>query len=194
MSLRAFAIVWWCVLVAEAVLVAPPARPDQSEWLWRLLSGEWAGEEPAVIALFNLMGVWPFALAAQLAPWLRRRPVPLWPFAIGSMFLGAFVLLPGIAIGGTPVPAASWQRWLAKPAWLAVLALATFALVAYGATGSAAGFAHAFRTEQFVHVMTLDFVSLWALSILVARERGGPWAITAVPVLGSLAWTARAGR
>jgi hypothetical protein len=66
----------------------------------RLLTGQWDGEEPVVVALFNLMGVWPFVLAAQLAPWLRRRPLPLWPFALGSMVLGAFVLLPGLAVAG----------------------------------------------------------------------------------------------
>lgn len=125
MGLRVGAVVLWVALIGEAVVWAPPARPDQGAWVLRLLTGQWDGEEPVVVALFNLMGVWPFVLAAQLAPWLRRRPLPLWPFALGSMVLGAFVLLPGLAVGGAPQPMGRWQGWLTRPAWSVVLCLVT---------------------------------------------------------------------
>lgn len=41
--------------------------------------------------------------------------------------------------------------------------------------------------------MTFDFLALWLTSVLVARERGGPWGLTLVPILGALAWTNRMG-
>jgi hypothetical protein len=191
MWLRVGAVVLWVALLGEALAFAPPARPDQGAQVVRLLTGQWSGEEPVVVALFNLMGVWPFVLAAQLAPWLRRRPVPLWPFALGSMALGAFVLLPGLALGGAPQPMARWQGWLTRPAWLGLLALAATALFGFALTGSHAGYAHAFHHESLVHVMTFDFGALWLTSVLVARERGGPWGLALVPILGALAWTWR---
>lgn len=191
MWLRVGAVVLWFALIGEVVAFAPPARLDQGALVWRLLTGPWSGEEPVVVALFNLMGVWPFVLAAQLAPWLRRRPLPLWPFAVGSMALGAFVLLPGLALWGAPQPMARWQGWLTRPAWLGLLGLAAIALSAYASTGSHAGYAWAFHHQPLVHVMTFDFGALWLTSVLVARERGGPWALALVPMLGALAWTWR---
>lgn len=186
---RLAAAVVWVLLLVEAVWIAPPARPDQTEWLLRLMRGDWAGEEPLVVALFNLMGVWPFVLGAQLAPWLRGRPVPLWPFALGSMVVGAFVLLPGLVVGGSALPA-PWQRWLDRPVWLGFLAVVASGLAIFGGVaGDPAAYQRAFWTESFVHVMSFDFLALWFVSVLVARERGGPWVWALVPILGGLAWS-----
>ncbi len=96
----------FALLLGEALLFSPPQRPDQTEWVMRLLTGDWAREEPSVVALFQLMGVWPMAMLALLAPRLRRGPVALWPFVLGSMALGAFMLLPGLALGCEAKPVA----------------------------------------------------------------------------------------
>ena len=168
---RGIYVVLWVALVAEAVLLSPPARPDQSAWIGRLLTGQWAGEEPWVVVLFQLMGVWPFVLAALLAPRLRRRPVPLWPFVGVSMAIGAFGLLPGLALGGKTQPPWRWARWLRHPVWLAALGIAVVALVTWGiVAGDPSAFVHAFQTEQFVHVMTFDFVALGVTAGLVATD------------------------
>ncbi|MEZ4317785.1 MAG: hypothetical protein R3F61_09785 [Myxococcota bacterium] len=189
--LRAVWVALFALLLGEALLLSPPQRPDQTAWILRLLTGDWAGEEPLVVALFQLMGVWPLALAALLAPWLRREPVPLWPFALGSMALGAFSLLPGLALGGTPVPPARWQQRLGSRVVAGGIAVPALVLFGWGVVaGSPSAFAAIWRTEQFVHVMALDFLTLWAVSIGVARHQGGPWALTFVPVLGALAYRA----
>jgi hypothetical protein len=182
----------FCALLAEAVWLSPGQRPDQSEWLIRLMTGDWANEEPLVVVLFNLMGVWPMALLALLSPWLRRRPIPLWPFAAGSFVLGAFSLLPGLALGGTPVPMAGWQRVLGSR-WVALLLLLPgVGLMAWGlATGSPEAFASSWQNEQFVHIMALDFAALWLTSVLVARDQGGPWQFTLIPLLGALVYRAQ---
>ncbi len=176
-------------LLGEALVLSPPQRPDQNAWVLRLLTGQWSGEEPSVVALFQLMGVWPLAMAALLAPRLRRRPVPLWPFALGSMALGAFVLLPGLALGGEPGPEARWQGWLRHRALLSVLGLATVSLVGWAVVaGDAAAFRAAWRSEQFVHVMSHDFVALWITSLIAAHEQQERrWWWCAVPLLGLLA-------
>ena len=186
---RAAYLTIWLVLLAEAFLLAPPQRPDQTEWVLRLLSGDWAGEEPSVVALFQLMGVWPMAMFALLSPRLRRAPAPLWPFVLGAMALGAFVLLPGLILGGTAQPVARWQRWLGGRAAAGVLLLAAGALMGWALlAGDPAAFAKAWRAEQFVHVMTHDFVALWLTSVVAAHEqREARWRWAALPLLGPLA-------
>lgn len=177
----------WVALVGYAALFAPEARPDQTAWIWRLLTGDWAGEDPWVVVVFNLLGVWPFAMAALLAPMLRRAPVPLWPFALSSFAIGAFGLLPGLALGGETQPMARWQRWLFHPVLRVSLAAVVLVLVAWGvAAGQPAVFLDAFATEQLVHVMTFDFAALWITSIVVAREQGRAWGWAFVPILGAL--------
>lgn len=181
----------WAVLMAEALLLSPSARPDQTAWLIRLMTGDWAGEEPLVVALFQLMGVWPVAMAALLAPRLRRRPIPLWPFALASMALGAFVLLPGVVLGGTPLAPserARWQTWLGSRVLVGLAAIPAVALVVWGlVAGSPAAFLEVWRTEQFVHVMALDFCVLWAASVVLAwaEDPDGAW-VACVPLFGAL--------
>lgn len=180
----------WALLFFDAILLAPSARPDQEAWILSLLTGAWDGEEPWVVAHFMLMGVWPFVLGAQLSARLRRAPVPLWPFALGSMFLGAFVLLPGLFIGGTTKPESSWQPWLRHPVWVAFQGLSAAGLVGWAVvSGSPARWLEAFQTEQFVHVMAFDFAALWLTSILVELEHGGAWRRALVPLWGG-AWAA----
>ncbi|MEN0064747.1 MAG: hypothetical protein AAGA48_21560 [Myxococcota bacterium] len=177
----------WAILLAYAVLFAPPSRPDQDAWVMRLLTGEWEGEEPWVVVIFNLLGVWPLVMASLLAPWLRRRPIGLWPFVAGSMALGAFILIPGLVIGGKPQPVATWQRFLRHPAFRGALALGTMAMVAGAiALGDPEEYARIFARDQFVHVMSLDFAVLYLTSVVVAREQGGSWGWALLPLLGGL--------
>lgn len=184
---RLVLVVLWSLLLAEALLLSPPARPDQSEWLLRIATGDWAAEEPLVVVLFNLMGVWPVAMGALLAPRLRRSPVPLWPFVVASMALGAFVLIPGLVLGGEPRDVRPWQRWLGSRWMAGLLLVPTVLLLAWGAlAGSPAAFLQVWRTEQFVHIMALDFVTLWSVSILVAQQSGERWALALVPLVGPL--------
>ncbi len=185
----------WLALVAESVLLAPAARPDQTAWLVALMSGQWDGIDPWVVAHFNLMGVWPLVLAALLAPELRRRPVPLWPFALSSFAIGAFGLLPGLALGGEVREPARWQGWVGHRAvgvlgFTAASALVGWALLA----GDGSEWVRSFREEQFVHIMAFDFVALWATSVVVAWERHERWWLALVPLWGAAALVVVDGR
>ncbi len=184
----------WLALVLEALFVAPGPRPDQAEWVGRLLTGAWAGEEPSVVATFQLLGVWPLAMGALLAPWLARRPVPLWPFVVLSMGFGAFALVPGLVLGGREPGPDGAVRWLRHPVFVGGLALGAILLIGWGVlAGDPGAYAEAFATSSLVHVMTLDFVLLWVTSVVVARAQGGPWGLTVVPLLGALAWVIAVG-
>ena len=178
----------FAALLGEALLLAPPGSDGTAGRVVDWLTGSWSGYEPMVVAHFQSMGVWPVVLAAMCAPWLRGRPVPLWPFALGSMALGGFVLLPGLALprrAGPPV----WgigSRWVGVGAGVVTLALAGWALAA----GHAGAWQTAYGSDQLVHVMTWDFIALWAVSIGIAQARDGRGWWCVVPLLGACAWVA----
>ena len=99
--LRVVAVVLFGLLLGEAMVLAPPSAEGTGAQVMDWMTGHWSGYEPMSVVHFQLMGVWPFVLAALCAPWLRGRRIPLWPFALGSMALGAFALLPGLALPRT---------------------------------------------------------------------------------------------
>ena len=54
----------WLGFVSYAFLLAPPDRPNTLQLIIDLSTGKWAGINPLVIALFNLMGILPIIYAA----------------------------------------------------------------------------------------------------------------------------------
>ena len=90
--------VLWAGFALYAFLLAPPDRPETFDLIVRLSTGQVAAENPLIVALFNLMGIWPLVYCCVLFADGRGQPVRAWPFAIGSMVLGAFVLLPYLAL------------------------------------------------------------------------------------------------
>jgi hypothetical protein len=84
----------WVSFVTYAVYFSPPSQPDTGVLIQRLASGNWDGINPAIVALFNLMGLWPLIYAClALADGHGQRAIA-WPFVLGSFGLGAFSLLP----------------------------------------------------------------------------------------------------
>ncbi|MGB5972906.1 MAG: DUF2834 domain-containing protein, partial [Nodosilinea sp.] len=54
----------WLGLTLYAFILAPPSQPDTAGLILRLSTGAWEGINPAVVALFNAMGIWPVVYAA----------------------------------------------------------------------------------------------------------------------------------
>ena len=182
---RRTALLLWIALVAVAV-VAPPTRPDLWEWVGRVMSGDWSGENPLLLAQFNLMGIWPVLFGILLAPQWRDRPVPSWPFVIASMMVGAFSLLLFFVFRSGPperVVRPDWTRWI-------TLAMGVMAagLVGWGVlAGDVAGWTQQWRSEGLVFVMTADFFVLVVAFALEARAQGLRWPLALFPVVGSAA-------
>ncbi len=159
----------WVALVALGFGPLAPAepRPDQTEWLIRLLTGDWAGENPAVVAEFCLMGLWPPLLALLLRDRWRERPVPAWPFLLASVGLGCYALLPWFFLarpGSPPRPPGLLGRLAG-----AALALTSAGFLAWGLlAGDLPAFWQGVQTDPFLWAMTLDFAAFWALSITLA--------------------------
>ncbi|MEL6347176.1 MAG: DUF2834 domain-containing protein [Myxococcota bacterium] len=165
----------WVVLVLDLAVWSPPPAPGQDQWVLEALTGQWSGKNPATVALFNVMGIWPLLYASRFVYELRARPIPAWPFILGGMGLGAFVIFPYLFMQPTP-PAGRDPgpvlRGFGSPVVQGLLLLSIVVMLAWGAiAGDLSGFVAAWRTEQLVQVMSLDFVAL-ALVFGISWVRG----------------------
>lgn len=188
----------WLGFVLYAFFLAPPALPDTLETILQLSSGQWDGLNPAIVALFNLMGIWPMIYACLALIDGPGQKIPAWPFVVGSFALGAFALLPYLALREpNPTFEASKTKLLSllDAVWTGrLIALGSLVLLGYGVlNGDWADFAQQWRTSQFIHVMSLDFCMLCALvgallkDDMAKRNLNNPalfWAATLIPLLG----------
>lgn len=158
----------WAIGMGLAFGLAPPNRPDLWDWLVRLLTGQWTGENPLVVAHFQLMGIWPMLCAALLRrEWARPVRLPAWPFLLGAFGLGCFVLLPYLflrrapALGDPGVPRLVWGA----------LGAAFAGFLGWGlVAGDLPAWLHAVRTDGFMWPMAWDFL-LFA-GVFAAEARG----------------------
>lgn len=198
MGRRIFLTILWISFITYAFLGAPPQQPDTFDLISRLASGSWDGINPAIIALFNAMGIWPMIYGCWLLVDGHEQRVAAWPFAIASFAVGAFALLPYLILR-TPSDrfVGSQSRLLAvvESRWVgALLSIGAAVVLAYGLwAGDWSSFAEAWRSSRFIHVMSLDFGLLWLLvpALLgddMARRglnnRALFWLVVLVPLLG----------
>ncbi|MBD2336787.1 DUF2834 domain-containing protein [Calothrix sp. FACHB-156] len=189
----------WLGFIVYAFFLAPPDRPDTFELIKNLSTGQWQGINPLVIALFNIMGIWPVIYSALVLFDGRGQKIRAWLFAIASFAVGAFALLPYLALR-QPNPQFQGQKnavlkLLDSRVTGVGLTIATAILVAYGLQGNWADFAQQWQTSRFIHVMSLDFVLLCLLfpallgDDMARRGWKNPalfWLITLIPLFGPL--------
>ncbi len=194
-----FALIWFS-FVGYAFLLAPADQGNTLPLIQKLSTGQWEEINPLIIALFNLMGIWPMVYGGVLFTDGCSQKIPAWPFASASFGLGAFAILPYLALRD-PAPKMSGQPnrflifWESRWLW-SVLGLGAIALFSYGLTqGDWNDFIQQWYTSQFIHVMSLDFCLLSLLfptlmqDELTRREMGSPWlAISLIPLLGPLTY------
>lgn len=200
-ALRTAAWATWLALLAAWVLAAPPQPDDVGAWVVRILTGDWAGEEPLLVAEFQLMGIWPLAFTALLARDLRDRPLPAWPFLLASVAIGAFGLLPWLGLRRWDAPrrreAGRVEAAAASPILGLIVAALSIGWIGWGLVhGDPEAFLARRATDGFVWVMTWDFCALWAWSVVLAvREatgHGAPLrgALAVLPGVGAGLWAA----
>jgi hypothetical protein len=192
----------WGLFVIYAFAFAPPNQPDTFTLIQDLSTGHFAGINPLVIALFNLMGVLPLLYGCFLYSDGRMQKIPAWVFAIASFGVGAFVILPYLALRQPNPLFAGEKNW-----WLKLwdsritggfIATGAIVLLIYGITqGNWSDFVQQWQTSRFIHVMSLDFCLLCLLfPFLLAddmtrrglTDRRIFWAVTLVPLLGALTY------
>jgi len=192
----------WLGFSVYAFGFAPPDRPDTFELIARMVTGDWEGINPAVLALFNLMGIWPLMYVYVLLGDGRGQRLWAWPFVAASFGVGAFALLPYLALRRPHRSFLGDRGWLLgfldRRAWALPLLLGAIALVVWGiGWGDWADFSQQWQNSRFIHVMSLDFCLLTVLfptilgDDLARRGVRDPWvfwAVALVPLLGPAAY------
>lgn len=194
----------WLGFVSYAFLLAPPDRPDTFELIKNLSTGQVAGINPLIVALFNLMGIWPMIYSSLMFADGRGQKVRAYPFALASFGVGAFALLPYLILR-QPNPVFTGQKTLLlkifDSRWLGIgLALGTVGLLGYGLTqGNWSDFVQQWQTSRFIHVMSWDFCLLCLVFSVLLKDdlarRGLTqswifWTVALVPLLGAVSYLA----
>lgn len=189
----------WASFVIYAFGFAPPDQPDTMQLIQRLATAQVDGINPLVVALFNIMGVFPVIYAAVLLFDGKMQRVPAYPFVVGSFAVGAFAVLPYLALREPNQEFEGTKSWLLKALdsrWLgAGVTIAAIVLLGYGITqGDWADFVAQWQTSRFIHVMSLDFCLLCLLFPLMLKDDMARrsweqssvfWAVALVPFLGA---------
>ena len=192
----------WVGLVSYAFLLAPPNQPDTFELIKNLSTGQWTGINPLIIALFNIMGVWPMIYGCLLFIDGRGQKIPAWPFATFSFGVGAFALLPYLALREPNTQFSGQKNLFLKildSRWLGlILTIGSVTLVSYGLLGADwADYVQQFQTSRFIHVMSLDFCLLCLIfpallgDDMARRGINNPalfWTVALIPLFGPLAY------
>jgi hypothetical protein len=158
----------WLAFIVYAFIFAPPAQPDTLQLITNLSTGNWQGIEPLVIALFNLMGIWPVVYACVLFADGRGQQVRAFPFVIGSFAVGAFAILPYLALR-QPNPKFVGEKDLilhifdSRIIGIILSGLTGFFLFYGLINGNWQDFIGQWQTSQFINVMSLDFCLLCLL-------------------------------
>lgn len=197
-------ILWllWLGFVVYAFFAAPPSQPNTFSLIQNLSTGNWQGINPIVVALFNLMGIWPVIYSCLLLINGSGQKIPAWPFALLSFAVGIFALLPYLALREPQTKFSGQKTALLKlldSRWTGVvLTLGSITLVAYGLVGGDWGnFIQQWQTSRFIHIMSLDFCLLGLLFPTLLKDdmahRGleNPqifWLAALIPLFGPLAY------
>jgi len=190
----------WVGLAIYAFFLAPPNQPDTFELIKNLSIGEIDGINPLIVALFYIMGVWPMIYSCLLFFDGRTQKIPAFPFAALSFGVGAFALLPYLALR-EPNKTFPGQKnaflKLLDSRWTGItLMIAAVLIVSYGfSNGDWGDYVYQWRTSRFIHVMSLDFCLLCLLFPALLRDdmtrRGVDrpllyWVTALIPLFGPL--------
>ncbi|OKH24764.1 DUF2834 domain-containing protein [Hydrococcus rivularis NIES-593] len=192
----------WVGLIGYAFFLAPPNQPNTFELIIKLSTGAWEGINPLIIALFNLMGIFPLIYACLLFIDGRGQKIKAFPFVLGSFGVGAFAILPYLALRNSNPEFSGKKDWLIKilDSRLTgiILTIGTVILLVFGfSQGDWGDFVRQWQTSRFIHVMSLDFCFLCLLfpsllnDDLARREIKNPlifWVVSLIPLLGALVY------
>lgn len=190
----------WLGLVVYAFFLAPPNQPDTVELIKNLSTGKWDGINPIIVSLFNIMGVWPLIYSALTFIDGREQKIPAWLFSTASFGVGAFALLPYLALREPHQDFTGSKNLFLKildSRWLGIaLTIGSLFLLSYGLfNGNWTDFIQQWKTSRFIHVMSLDFCLLCLLFPALLGDdmakRGMKnsslfWVVTLLPLIGPL--------
>jgi hypothetical protein len=192
----------WVSFIIYAFIFAPPNQPETFTLIKNLSTGNWEGINPLIISLFNLMGIWPLIYACVLLIDGKEQKIKATPFVIASFAVGAFAILPYLALRERAPNFTGEKDWLLKLIDSrftgVILTLVAMILLGYGILkGDWVGFVTQWQTSRFIQVMSLDFCLLSLLFPLLLGDdlarRGlkNPWIfwlVSLFPLIGPLVY------
>jgi hypothetical protein len=192
----------WLGFIGYAFLLAPPIQPNTLELIANLSLVHWGKINAVVVALFNLMGIWPLIYICLMLIDGRGQKIPAWLFSVVSFGVGAFAILPYLALREPYTEFNGEKNILLKildSRWFGILlSIGVFALISYGLiNGDWQDFVRQWQSDRFIHVMSLDCCLLSLLFPVLLKDdmarRGMDdfrifWAISMVPLLDPLAY------
>ncbi|MEO1430808.1 MAG: DUF2834 domain-containing protein [Cyanobacteria bacterium J06633_8] len=192
----------WIGFAGYAFVFAPPNQPDTFELIKNLSTGQWEGINPLIVSLFNLMGVFPLIYSCMLFIDGKGQKIPAWLFASFSFGIGAFALIPYLALREVNPNFVgkknAFLRLLDSRITGIVLSVGAIVFISYGLQGGNwSGFFQQWQTDRFIHVMSLDFCMLCLLfptllgDDMAKRDMKNPilfWLVTLIPLFGPLAY------
>jgi hypothetical protein len=175
----------WGGLAAYAFLLSPNQTPLRDQYFLEKVIGLTSDAVPLNAVFYNLvfiMGIWPLIYTALLVPAAKsRNGVPAWPFYTLSYAVGAFGLLPFMALWQPLEKAPKLPpkkedlegignllgRGMESP--ILPWALLGGSLFCIGSAATAGGAAwqeyfRLFQESRLVHVTTVDFLTLTTLA------------------------------
>lgn len=190
----------WIGFVTYAFVFAPPDQPNTIELITNLSTGKWEGINPIIVSLFNIMGVWPLIYSALTFIDGRQQKIPAWLFSTASFGVGAFALLPYLALREPNQEFTGSKNLFLKildSRWLGIaLTIGALFLLSYGVlNGNWQDFIQQWKTSRFIHVMSLDFCLLCLLFPALLGDdmakRGLQnsslfWVVSLLPLIGPL--------
>jgi hypothetical protein len=188
-------LILWCCLLTYIFKLSPNQTPTLDSFVVLKLVGQKADDpyvvNPVFEAVFNIMGVYPAIFGALLVPGGRsgRRSegplgaaLPAWPFVAAAFGLGAYALIPYMALWAPPSPEEApelppppeetkgWSRLFLRGAETPVVPALLLAAASYWIFRAASSPASAwleyvrqFDASRLVHATTVDFALCTAL-------------------------------
>lgn len=198
MARKLFLGLLWLALTTYAIASSfTKTQPGDFELILKLSTGELAGINPIIIAIFYIMGIFPVIYAAFILFDSNQKISP-YPFSAVSFGLGAFALLPYLALRQTDITGNKSKNWLLKildsPLTAIAASVAFITLMIWGLTqGDWSDYVAQWQTSQFIHVMSIDFCLLSLLFPAILGDdmqrrgvKGWLKAIAFIPLFGAL--------
>ncbi len=190
-------LLWLAFTIYAIASSLTKTQQGDFELILKLSTGEFAGINPIIIAIFYIMGIFPVVYAAFILFDSNQKISP-YPFSAVSFGLGAFALLPYLALRQTDITGNKSKNWLLKILDSRLTAIAAsvafIALMIWGLTqGDWSDYVAQWQTSQFIHVMSIDFCLLSLLFPAILGDdmqrrgvKGWLKAIAFIPLFGAL--------
>ncbi|KAG9152387.1 hypothetical protein Leryth_016768 [Lithospermum erythrorhizon] len=202
--------VFWGGLIYYVSILAPNQTPSTDMYLVQKLLNLKGDDgfhvNQVLVALWNIMGLWPLVYSMLLLPTARsaKNRITVWPFLVLSFFGGAYALIPYFVLWTPPPPPIEEEelkRWplnfLESKLTTGLILVSGLGLLIYAAiSGEEAWieFFQYFRGSKLVHLTSIDFSLLstfapfWVYNDMTARKwyDKGFWLLplSLVPFLG----------